>query len=344
MDDFAVNGLTATYDLGVGGCPAAGCAFPGINKTVSNLNFLEPIGRSVYNGMDLKLVQNLKNPLPGLKHVDFQVSYSLSRFVNPGGANGSTPPSNPIQSNDQDFVIGSPDNANPLRYMGPSLLDRTHQISFGGTIELPRSFRVGAISHFYSPLATPLVVPNSGAAAGEIFHTDFTGDGTTQDYVSGTATGSFMRDFGVSGLNSIITNYNGSVASQPTPAGQVLVQNGLFTLAQLQALGGVAPTIQTAPTGQVGLDWLRAFDFKLSWAHTFNERWTLEPSAALYNLFNFANFDLPPNILNPYLTGTPGSINGTTYKDQANVRVGAGTGVFGLGAPRVAEFGLRITF
>src|SRR5205823_14179401 len=54
MDDFAVNALTATYDPGVGGCPAAGCAFPGINKTVSNLNFLEPIGRSVYNGMDLK--------------------------------------------------------------------------------------------------------------------------------------------------------------------------------------------------------------------------------------------------------------------------------------------------
>jgi len=344
FDSFAINGLTKTDDLGVTGCPPAGCAFPGINKKVANLEVLEPIGRSVYNGLQMKLAQNMKNPFRGVKALNMQISYSLSRFVNPGGANPLSPPSNPFQTNDQDFVIGAADWQNPNRYMGPSLLDRTHQISFGGILDLPGSFRVGIISHFYSPLPSPVVVPNSGAAAGEIFHTDFTGDGTVQDYMPGTVNGSFMRDFGVTGLNAAINNYNTTVAGNPTPAGMVLVNNGLFTAAQLKALGAVAPTVPGVPPGQVAVDWLRAFDLRLSWAHTFKERVTVEPSMGIFNLFNFANFDLPPNILNPYLTGTPGAINGTTYNDQANVRVGAGTGVFGLGSPRVLEFGMKLSF
>jgi len=39
---------------------------------------------------------------------------------------------------------------------------------------------------------------------------------------------------------------------------------------------------------------------------------SIEPSASFYNLFSFANFDQPGNILTGILTGTSGSINGTT--------------------------------
>jgi len=45
-------------------------------------------------------------------------------------------------------------------------------------------------------------------------------------------------------LNNVISTYNHTGASQPTPAGQALITNGLFTLSQLQSLGGV----QTAYT------------------------------------------------------------------------------------------------
>ncbi len=353
MASYATDGLTTTAELGAHNCPAAGCAFPGVNKTVSNLNFLEPIGRSTYNGLDMKLVENVNNPVRGIKRANFQIAYSLSRFDNPGGANPTAAPSNPVQSQDQDFVIGSPDNANPNRYFGPSTLDRTHQISFGGNFEVPAGFRLGIISHFYSPLAEPLIVSNSGLGNGEIFRTDFTGDGTTQDPMPGTKTGAFGRSVSASGLGALINNYNQTFGGEPTPAGQVLVSNGLFSVAQLQALQGVAPFISAPPQGQVGLAWLRAFDLTLAWHHTFRERYTIEPSASLFNIFNFANFDLPPNILNPYLgvyygtTPTPGaqgSINGTTYAQQQNVRVGAGTGVFGQGSPRVAEFGMKLSF
>ncbi len=344
MASYAANGLDTTSELGVSGCPAAGCAFPGLNKAAPNLNFLLPIGRSVYNAVDMKLVQNVANPMKGLKSANFQFAYSLSRFVNPGGANPTTQPSNFQQGSDQDFVIGAADNANPLRYMGPSTLDRTHQFSFGGNFGLPKGFQTGIIAHFYSPLSTPLVVPNSGLGDGEIFRTDFTGDGTTQDFIPGTKNGAFMRSVSPSGLTNIISNYNQNVAGQATPAGQVLISNGLFSLSQLQAAGGVAPILPAPVTNSVGLAWLKDVDLSLGWKYTIREKVTIQPGIGFFNVFNFANFDLPPNVLSPYITGLPGNIGGTTYAGTQNVRVGAGTGVYGLGAPRVAEFSLKISF
>ena len=57
-----------------------------------------------------------------------------------------------------------------------------------------------------------------------------------------------------------------------------------------------------------------------------------------------ANFDLPGNALNGLLTGACGQINGTTSVEHRITRVGIGTGVYSLGAPRQIEFGLRLTF
>ena len=74
------------------------------------------------------------------------------------------------------------------------------------------------------------------------------------------------------------------------------------------------------------------------------DRYTIEPSVGIYNLFNFANFNLPPNTMFGLLSGQPQSINGTTRSDQESFRVGNGTGVYSLGAQRQIEFGLRLTF
>jgi hypothetical protein len=40
---------------------------------------------------------------------------------------------------------------------------------------------------------------------------------------------------------------------------------------------------------------------------------------------------------------TSGTINGTSVVGRTD-RVGTGTGVFGLGAPRAVEWGLKLTF
>jgi hypothetical protein len=44
------------------------------------------------------------------------------------------------------------------------------------------------------------------------------------------------------------------------------------------------------------------------------------------------------------LNGTVGSVNGTVASERATNRIGPGSGVFSLGAPRQFEFGVRLTF
>ena len=303
-------------------------------------------------------MQNITNPVKGVKGLNFQIAYSLSRFENSGGAAVA----GTAVDNDQDFVIPAPDYNKPNRYFGPSLLDRAHQFSFGGFADLPFKFRLGMIGHFYSPLSSTLLMPNSGTGAGEIFRTDFTGDGSVGDPLPGTHLGQFDRGTSASNLNSMLNGYNSKFGNQPTPAGQVLIANGLMSLTQLQQLGGVAPLFVSnpvaqcggpgqplncsalAPNGQVNFSWLRAFDLNFAWKLTIKEKVSIEPSVAVFNLFNFSNFNLPPNTMSGLLTGTPGAINGTTRLDNEAFRVGNGTGVYAVGAARQVEWGMKLTF
>lgn len=343
MSDYADNGLTADTDFGQACIQALGvpCAFGGRNPSQASATFLEPIGRSMYNALQMKLVQNVAHPFPGVKALNWQASYSLSRFENSGGA-GLT---GTAADNDQDFVLPTADNNVPNRYFGPALLDRTNQISFGGYVDVPGGFRIGLTTHFGSPESAALIVPNSGLGDGEIFRSDFTGDGTIGDPVPGTHFGNFDRGINAGNINQVINNYNTNVAGQATPAGKTLISNGLMTLAQLQALGGVAQPIANAPANQVDFSWLKALDMRVAWRYTFKERFTFEPSVGVFNLFNFANFNLPPTTMSGLLTGSPGALNGTTPTDNnAGFRVGNGTGVYAVGAPRQIEWGMRLTF
>ena len=346
MSDYASHGLGSSTDMGGYSCLAQlghNCAFGGMNPLAPPLGFLSPVGRSVYNGIQIKLVDNVKHPFRGAESMNLQLSYAISRFSNSGGG---VPADSPVTaaSGDQDFIAPALDNRNVNHYFGPSALDRRHQISFGGFINLPKGFQWGAAGHFDSPLSTTLTVPNTGAGAGEIFRTDFTGDGTTQDPVPGTHAGNFDRGVDESSLNKTLSKYNTTVAGLPTPAGQVLVTNNLMTQQDLINLGGVAPAVAPAPLGQADLSWLRTFDTSLAWNYTVKERITIRPSVAVFNLLNFVNFDLPGNMMSGLLTGTPGAVNGTTYQGHATNRAGAGSGVFGLGSPRQIEFSLKINF
>lgn len=362
---YANNGLDSAAGLGVGGCNIAlgfPCAFQGKNANVGPAIFLFPVGRSVYNAMDVKLVDNVKNPFRGVKYLNFQFAYALSRFTNCGAALTTSAGTSPAAA-DQDFVNPTVDNNHPCGFSGPSALDRTHQFSFGGYADLPGHFRLGTIFHFDSPLASALAVPTTGIGPGEIFRTDFTGDGTVGDPIPGTKQGSFMRSVSLGDLPGVVNNYNNTIADNLTPAGQLLVSQGLFTAAQLgvgnqlcvnnpnsvsaAAACAVAPLLSPVVPGEVGLTWLKTFDMSLTWVGKVNVRereLSIQPSVSFYNLFNFGNFNIPGNVLSGILTGGAGSLNGTTFAGADSVRVGVGTGVFSLGAPRTIEFGLKLAF
>jgi hypothetical protein len=335
LQAYAGAGIGAPLNV-TGGGPCSFCAFPGLNPNLG-VNIMEfPNGRSVYNGLDVSLKQQMsKFFVPGVRQANFQISYSLSRFVS--------------QVTDQDFVNTATDYINPDRFTGPSALDRTHIFSFGGFFTLPAAFQIGLIGHFDSPLAQSALLPQENGAA-EILVSDVTGDGTTGDPVPGTQIGDFMRKFGVSGLQSVINNYNANDAGQPTPAGQKLISAGVFSLADLQALGGVMqPLADTAP-GAVGLSWLKTFDMSLKWDHKIGERFEIEPSVSIFNIFNFANFDLPGDLQGGNLAFGPGTqpaltIGGTTADPASRTnRASLQSGVNALGAPRVIEWGMAFRF
>jgi hypothetical protein len=329
------NALIATDPVNGGPCAFLTPAFGGINPNLGVNQMLFSAGRSLYNALQTSLRANVRNPFKGVKALNWQISYSLSRY------DGS--------ALDSDFINSAPDNNHPNASLGPNGLDRTHQLSFGGTFDLPWYIRFGVVGHLYSPLPVTLTLPGGGS--GGIFTSDVTGDGSGDgsgiyplgDIAPGTKIGAYGRSVKPKDLASFISNFNATQAGNPTPAGQVLISNGLMTLADLQGLGGVIPTLD-APTSVQSLGWLKTVDLKLSYPRKLREGMSLEPSISIFNAFNQSNLDGPGLTLNGILNSGAGSVNGSTTTDHLTNRILPGSGVFDLGSPRVMEFGLKFTF
>jgi hypothetical protein len=343
INDFANNGLDSGY-VYYGGYSAPyfgltgdnGAAFGGINPTVGSMFMNYPMGRSVYNGLQSEWRQRVKDPFRGVRTLDLQVNYTLSRFLSDNGS-------------DQHFTTTGWDYRNPTAFMGPTLEDRTHQFKFGATFEFAHHGpRLSLIGGFASPQPSDLRLPTQGTV-GEIFRSDLTGDGTTGDFLNSAATGighpgTFARSVSPKNLNAYITNFNNTVGNGTTltPAGQALVTAGLFTQAELISLGAVVPSVQAPPANNAGNGYYKDVDTIVSWPFKFRERVTISPSVSFFNTFNFVNFGPLSG-----LAGGGGAINGTvagTNADTNTVRIGRGSGVFAVGAPREAEFGLRFDF
>jgi len=374
IDDFASNGLDSGFALsssfGFTGSPASVianaygipvtpdtfAAFGGINPNLGVGEFNLPIGRSVYNGLQSSYKQQVSNPFRGVSGLDLTISYTLSRFKGTGGS-------------DQNFSPLAFDFRNPTGFNGPTALDRTHQFKFGATFDVAhRGPRFSVIGNFASAPPTTLTVVSPGGpqGTGEIFRSDLTGDGTVGDLFPANGgvvgqPGQFQRGVSVSGLGRAISNWNTTQAGQATPAGQALIDAGLLTLADLQALGGVKQILATPPAGEAGNTMYKEVSMVLSYPFKFRERFTIEPSISAFNIFNFANFArLTGGLIGPDQNGlgAGGSVTGTfsshtspvtnTFPngtpDLNSVRTGTGSGVFAVGASRQVEFGLRLTF
>ena len=350
ISNFAGNGLDSGQAyLGGDGAPAAGltpstgAAFGGINPNVGLGDVEYPIGRSVYNALQSEYKYQVHNPIPGITGMNLQVAYTLSRFEGNGG-------------NDQNFSAIAFDARNPTAFFGPTSLDRTHQFKFGTTFDIAHHGpRLSLIASFLSPTPSNLSLDTSAQTqAAGIFTSDLTGDGTLGDLINSAGTGigkpgTFMREVSKGNLNTVLNNFNTTYVGQLTPAGQALVSANLFTQAELVSLGATinGGNPLTTSANPAGNPWYKDFDAVLAWPIKVRERLTVTPAISFFNLFNFSDFAAAGSLTTPLgaLTGGPGSPNGPSDRADRNVlRDGLGSGVFSAGAPRQAEFGLRIDF
>jgi hypothetical protein len=356
INDFAGNGLDSGNAFGGGPAALSGAAFGGINRNVGSGTFEVPEGRSTYNALQMSYKQQLASPMPEISSMDLTIAYTLSRFMNDAGGALS----------DQNFSAPALDFNNPSYFTGPSPLDRTDAFKFGLTMEVAHHGpRLSVIGNFGTahPSTPFLQAANGGAAAGvtsggEIFRTDLTGDGTVQDIfptAAGQAAGKlgqFGRSVSTTQLANLINSWNSTTAGTLTPAGLALVGAGLFTSQQLEALGAVKPYVIPPPPGAVGNGIFREVSTTLAWPIKLTERFSIEPSFSAFNVFNLANFGIEngflTNSVTPFAPGSTapaGNVNGTSSgSTRESLRIGTGSGVFSLGAPRQVEWGIRLNF
>jgi hypothetical protein len=322
----------AGFGLGAGSA-VDGFAFQGLNPNFRGMGFIQSLGLSTYNALTVNLRGRLGSVGP-FKGMTGNISYALSRFNSSGI--------------DQEFISASAFNDAPTKFFGPAGLDRTHQFSMGLSVDLPLRFKLSTSTRITSALSQSAFISCTDCGAAEIYFSDLDGDGVTADPLPGTNRGAFGRKVkDGKALNALIGAFNQQVSSGTfTPAGQALVSAGLFTQAQLRALGGVynnGGPVDLAPTNQVGLDSFINTDVRLAWAYKVRERVEIQPMVEVFNLFNFANFDTPGNRLSGTLDASPGSINGSSPDLRSN-RYGLGSGSFAPGIPRAFQFGIRVGF
>jgi hypothetical protein len=345
IDDFANYGLS-----GAGPGYDGYDAFGGNNINFRQMYVMEHVGVSRYQALQAQLTGKLGSWGP-FKNAATNVSYALSRFNS--------------CATDQDFLSASINNDIPTQYYGPAGADHLHQLGVSLITELPFHFQFSMTNYFRTNSPSDVALAANGTYA-DIFTSDLNGDGTTGDPLPGTTRGSFDRSFGVAGLTKLINNFNSNYTGTLTPAGQALVDSGLFTADQLKAIGAVVTGYQTATdaqdttyilkdpatgfaipsgvplpkAGQKENPLFYTTDIRLVWNLKIKERLTIQPSVDCFNIFNKTNIEGP---LGGTLSGptSQGTIEGTS---AYFTRVGAGSGSFSSGTPRAFQFGIRVSF
>jgi Carboxypeptidase regulatory-like domain len=245
-------------------------------------------GFTKYRALNVKLRGRLNQSFfHSLKNSVYQLSYAWSNSEATNGANRT------------EFLNTALDKRDPTTsaYFGNTGLDHRHNFAASLTTQVPFGFHIGQIWSFRTAPPLTLFMPAIGITGqNTLFTTDILGEGGSASaplaqVIPGTKVGEFGRGINSwSDLNAAITAYNNSFAGKLTPAGQALVNAGIFTQAQLVQLKAVTPTIPLVPTSNpwpfenfFNLDMTLSRPIKLAKLHEGVE---LEPLVQAFNLFN----------------------------------------------------------
>lgn len=275
---------------------------------------------STYSGLLARLDRRFQNGF------QFTASYSLSSFK---GFNA-----------DALGLGGAPTDLNNLRAdFGPTGLDRKHRFVFSGIYDLPfyksdpsfwkrniiGNWTFSLISTMFSGVPQSVFLPNN---------IDLSGTGTFATYLPGTGPGAIGRSVrSVAELNSLIENFNNSIASLPNTTACSFdptlrcdqYDQEIFRIGLLPA------------DTQIGGDSLISQDLRVTKTIAFNEKYRLQLIGEVFNLFNIANLVNVNDLVLP-IEGTPAGEITTLRPTQRS------TSVFGTGGPRAFQFGVKFIF
>jgi len=123
-------------------------------------------------------------------------------------------------------------------------------------------------------------------------------------------------------------------------------------------MGGVLQPLAAAIPNATDMGWFKTFDVRLGWQYKVGDRFTIVPSVSLYNVFNFANFDMPGYTQSGVLNFGSGSLSPAASPLQPQNTVGGNSSAASgrtnrtslqpntnaNGAPRSVQWGLKISF
>ncbi|HSD46389.1 MAG TPA: TonB-dependent receptor, partial [Pyrinomonadaceae bacterium] len=218
------------------------------------------------------------------------------------------------------FSNGPIDSSNLQLEYGPTPNDQRHRFSFSGVFQLPKGFRVSPIFTLASSVPLDILLPDGSSRVCELPRNS----GARQFHTGAE-------------LNAALTQINaagGSLCPNADPS------------------TGFKPRV-LAPLVRDDLkfgDNFSSLDLRVSKVFKIGERFTVEPIAEVFNLFNVTNvlglsnvnYSGFSNVLvrDSNDPGSPGFLRSSSFGQP----VSTAGGVFGSGGPRAFQFAARVTF
>jgi hypothetical protein len=218
------------------------------------------------------------------------------------------------------FSNGPIDSNDLRREYGPTPNDQRHRFTFSGVFELPGELRIAPILTLASSVPIDILLPDGSSRVCELQR-----NAGARQFKTGAELNAALKQINAAG-GSLCPNTDPSTGFKPRVL-LPLVRDDL-------KLG----------------DNFSSLDLRVSKRFRIGERWTIEPIAEVFNLFNVTNvlgvsnvnYSGVSNVLVPDSNdpSSPGFSRSSSFAQPVTT---AG-GVFGSGGPRAFQFAARVTF